>query len=83
MKKRLIPKTHSINVFMWRDPEHRNLHEWSEYKLGMSAMEAGARSLTAAMKIVRKGLECDYTHFVLSYPNAMQGSPTQNNPHRR
>jgi hypothetical protein len=68
---------------MWRDPDHTNLYEWSEYKAGLSAMETGAASLSAAMKIIRSGLSGNepYTHFVLSYPTAMSGGPTYNNPH--
>jgi hypothetical protein len=79
--KRLIPKTHCIEIFMWRDPDHKNLLKWSEFKPGMSSFSTGAGSLTSAMKIVRINLESGYTHFVLSYPVAMQGGPTEDNPH--
>jgi hypothetical protein len=79
--KRLIPKTHCIKIFMWKDPDHKNLNKWSEYKAGMSAFSTGAASLTNAMEIVRSGLAREeYTHFVLSYPIAMQGI-TEGNPH--
>lgn len=79
--KRLIPKNHSINIMMWRDENYKNLYEWKEYERGMSAMETGAGSLTQAFKTVKHGLKTGYTHFVLSYPEAMSGGPTKNNPH--
>lgn len=76
MAKPLIPKTHCIRVFMWKDerPPEEVLRQWKNHTLGESAMETGAGSLTRAMSIVRKGLRAGhYTHFVLSYPVAMQG----------
>ena len=80
--KRVIPKTHCIRVMMWNNPEQKSLLEWEDFKTDMSAMETGAGSLTAAMKIVKDGLKRGhYTHFILSYPVAMQGGPTRNNPH--
>ena len=78
---RLIPKEKCIRVTMWRNPDQKNLHEWENFKTGMSSMETGAGSLTAAMKIVRQGLKLGHTHFVLSYPISRYGPPTRNNPH--
>jgi len=66
---------------MWINPAQKSLSEWENFKSDMSAMEMGAGSLTAAMKIVRNGLKRGYTHFTLSYPTAMHGAPTRNNPH--
>ena len=83
MAKRLIPKTHCIEVHMWRTDEPLDLYNFQDYKLGNSAMTTGAGSLTAAMKIVKQGLKQDYTHFMLSYPVAMRGGPTINTPGRR
>lgn len=65
---------------MWIHPVD-DLSQWQGFKTGMPAMETGAGSLTAAMKIVRSGLKRGYTHFVLSYPVSMGGPATQNNPH--
>lgn len=80
-KKRLIPEAHCINVLLWRDPSHVDLGKWKEYDHGMSAMETGANTVKAAMKIVEAGLKSDYTHFVLSYPIAKHSVVTRGNPH--
>lgn len=79
-KKKLIDKNSCIRVFMWRDDEHKDNSRWSEFKLGMSSLETGAKSLAEANKIVKRGLESEYTHFVLSYPVSNQ-SVTKGNPH--
>lgn len=78
---KLIPKEKCINVMMWRNPDQKDLSEWEDFESGMSAMETGAGSLTAAMKLLRQGLKRGYTHFVLSYPVAMSGKSTCNNVH--
>lgn len=77
---KLIPKEKCINVFLWVNDNQMSLTDWEGCKPGMSALETGAGSLSSAMKIVRDGLKRGYTHFVLSYPVAMQGV-TNRNPH--
>ena len=76
-----IPPTHCINICMWVDPDHKDLHKWKEYERGMSSMETGADSMESATRIVNQGLGMGYTHFVLSYPVAMMGPSTRDNPH--
>lgn len=81
MPKRLIPRTHCIELFSWRDPDHKDVHVWQEYKQGMSCSSTGAGSLADMVEKLRNNLKAGYTHFIASYPVAMQGPSTTGNPH--
>lgn len=73
--KRYIKEGHSIKIFMWKNTNPLfEVHTWEDFKNGDSAMETGAGSLHAAMKIVKMHLGDGYTHFTLKYPCAMHGN---------